>query len=266
MTEMAVITLPEGHPDGDPVKVNEYVLEGHLGAGSFGNVKKARREVGSPPFQKYAIKMMSRHRLRRFKSSVVAGADGRMVVKTGVDMVRAWEGGGFFGTRGTVPCVTLTYPNYASMVQVNNEIKVMRNLYHRNVVLLFEVINDPSEDSIFMVMEVRRKKKHRDPQSAIHQPTHPPTSQYLEGGPSMDYDKDTKRFTSALTGGVLPSALASKLFFGLVSGLQYLHSKRVCHRDIKVRYGRGSGTRPRHSSTHPIHPPHGPPHSPKTCC
>lgn len=112
MTEVAVITLPEGHPDGDPVKVNEYVLEGHLGAGSFGNVKKARREVGSPPFQKYAIKMMSRHRLRRFKSSVVAGADGRMVVKTGVDMVRARQcgDGNLWGSLGCVvlPCVILT--------------------------------------------------------------------------------------------------------------------------------------------------------------
>lgn len=30
----------------------------------------------------------------------------------------------------------------------------MRHLYHRNVVLLFEVISDPAEDTIFMVMEV----------------------------------------------------------------------------------------------------------------
>lgn len=59
--------------------------------------------------------------------------------------------------------------------------------------------------------------------------------QYLEGGPAMAYHKETKRFSSPLTGGVLPEALAAKLFFGLVSGLQYLHARRVCHRDIKVR-------------------------------
>ena len=35
-----------------------------------------------------------------------------------------------------------------------NEIEVMRHLYHRNVVLLFEVIIDPAEDNIFMAMEV----------------------------------------------------------------------------------------------------------------
>lgn len=43
--------------------------------------------------------------------------------------------------------------------QILNEINVMRHLYHRNVVLLFEVISDPSEDTIFMVMEVRTHHK-----------------------------------------------------------------------------------------------------------
>ena len=51
----------------------------------------------------------------------------------------------------------------------------------------------------------------------------------------MKYDKEKKRFYSPLTGGVLTDTLAAKLFFGLISGLRYLHSKRVCHRDIKVR-------------------------------
>ncbi len=50
----------------------------------------------------------------------------------------------------------------------------------------------------------------------------------------MKYNKETRRFHSPLTGGVLTEPLAAKLFFGLVSGLQYLHAKRVCHRDIKV--------------------------------
>lgn len=59
--------------------------------------------------------------------------------------------------------------------------------------------------------------------------------QYLEDGPPLKYDKETKRFASPRTGSVLPEPLAAKLFFGLVSGLQYLHGKRVCHRDIKVR-------------------------------
>lgn len=43
----------------------------------------------------------------------------------------------------------------APLPQMENEIRIMRHLYHRNVVLLFEVIDDPVEDSIFMIMEVR---------------------------------------------------------------------------------------------------------------
>ena len=86
-TDLVTVTYPEGQPEAEPVKVNEYALEGHLGAGAFGNVKKARREVGEPPFQKYAIKIMSRHRLRRFKTSVMSGVEGQMTVTTGIDMV-----------------------------------------------------------------------------------------------------------------------------------------------------------------------------------
>ena len=96
--DLATVVYPEGQPEADPVKVNEYALLEHLGAGAFGNVKKARREVGEPPFQTFAIKIMSRHRLRRFKTSVMSGVEGQMTVKTGIDMVRGgrdgWSEGG----------------------------------------------------------------------------------------------------------------------------------------------------------------------------
>lgn len=34
-TDLAVLTFPEGQPEGDPVKVNEYELDEHLGAGEY---------------------------------------------------------------------------------------------------------------------------------------------------------------------------------------------------------------------------------------
>lgn len=75
-------------------------------------------------------------------------------------------------------------------------------------------------------------------------PTTKQQKQYLEDGPPLKYDKETKRFACPRTGGVLPEPLAAKLFFGLVSGLQYLHAKRVCHRDIKVRLSVRCAARP----------------------
>ena len=68
------------------MKINEYVIDGHLGAGSFGTVVKARREVGQQPYREYAIKVLSQSRMKRFKKSMIGG-DGKMVVKTGMHMV-----------------------------------------------------------------------------------------------------------------------------------------------------------------------------------
>lgn len=68
-------------------------------AGSFGSVRLARRVVTGegPPYKEYAVKALSKQRLRRMKKSVVTGADGRMVVKTGEDMVSAVGGCGAVG-------------------------------------------------------------------------------------------------------------------------------------------------------------------------
>lgn len=62
-------------------------------AGSFGSVRLARRivpgeEADAANAKQYAVKALSKQRLRRMKKSVLTGADGRMVVKTGEDMVR----------------------------------------------------------------------------------------------------------------------------------------------------------------------------------
>jgi hypothetical protein len=119
------------------------------------------------------------------------------------------------------------------MRQVKSEIAVMRHLFHRHVCLLFEVLDDPANDNIYLVMEVRhampccplphwpldaligvglRAPSTRPCMSPDMCPamteidTRPPpltplvAVQYMEGGLSMAYDPDTQRFTSALTG------------------------------------------------------------------
>ena len=85
----------------------------------------------------------------------------------------------------------------------------MRHLWHRNVVLLFEVLDDSSTERIGLVME------------------------FCSGGCSMNYDEADRRFISSTTGSVLPEPLAARYFGGIAQGLLYLRDRCIAHRDIK---------------------------------
>jgi len=84
---------------------------------------------------------------------------------------------------------------------VLREIAIMKKLNHQNVVKLFEVINDPTEECLYIVME------------------------YIEGGAIMS--------SSDFSNCPMSENLARKYFRDIVSGLEYLHEQKVIHRDIK---------------------------------
>lgn len=119
---------------------------------------------------------------------------------------------------------------------MRQEIAIMRHLYHRSIVLLFEVLEEPedwddahgqNEGRVCMVQE------------------------YMEGGPTMTYDDETGMFArpagvvvggaAAVAGGgdrnlrVYSEDEAKPLFRDLVQGLLYLHGEGIVHRDVKVR-------------------------------
>eukprot|EP00510_Aplanochytrium_minuta_P005189 CAMPEP_0184024882 /NCGR_PEP_ID=MMETSP0954-20121128/12412_1 /TAXON_ID=627963 /ORGANISM="Aplanochytrium sp, Strain PBS07" /LENGTH=150 /DNA_ID=CAMNT_0026308425 /DNA_START=11 /DNA_END=460 /DNA_ORIENTATION=- len=77
----------------------------------------------------------------------------------------------------------------------------MKKLKHPNLVQLHEILDDPNERQLYIVM------------------------QYIDGGPVMD-DKleGMNRF---------PEPRARDLFRQLVKGLEYLHFHGIVHRDIK---------------------------------
>jgi hypothetical protein len=51
-------------------------------------VKLCQREVGEPPYSQFAVKISSKHRLRKKKMTIMSEEGGGMIVKTGEDMVR----------------------------------------------------------------------------------------------------------------------------------------------------------------------------------
>jgi len=83
---------------------------------------------------------------------------------------------------------------------VLGEIAVMKHLRHANIVRLYEVIDDPDQDLLFMCME-------------------------LVTGGDLSEPITSKR--------AVPAAELRLWLRGLTLGLEHLHASGVCHRDIK---------------------------------
>lgn len=88
----------------------------------------------------------------------------------------------------------------------------MRRLFHKSIILLFEVIDDPDHDSLYLVLE------------------------YMDGGVAMEWDSSAMRFLSSSPDhqdGAIPERRAAVCFAGLAEALLYLHARGIAHRDVK---------------------------------
>ncbi|KPI82422.1 putative protein kinase, partial [Leptomonas seymouri] len=92
---------------------------------------------------------------------------------------------------------------YNSVVR---EIQVMKKLRHRNIVSLYEVIDDPSADKLYLVM------------------------QYVDKGVVA---KVEVRANSDYVCDPIPPAQLVRYAREILTGLQYLHRHDVVHRDLK---------------------------------
>ncbi|XP_061459025.1 calcium/calmodulin-dependent protein kinase kinase 2 isoform X2 [Rhineura floridana] len=157
----------------DCVQLNQYTLKDEIGKGSYGVVKLAYNENDNTY---YAMKVLSKKKLMR-----QAGFPRRPPPRGAKSRLE-----GFCQPKGPIE-------------QVYQEIAILKKLDHPNVVKLVEVLDDPSEDHLYMVFELVKK------------------------GPVMEVPnlkpltEDQARF----------------YFQDLIKGIEYLHYQKIIHRDIK---------------------------------
>ncbi|KAJ8554785.1 hypothetical protein ON010_g9696 [Phytophthora cinnamomi] len=162
---------------------------------TFSGVAGAAGAARLPKARLFAMKIFSKKMLRRLKDYCAEPAgDGGDAAAEADDVEVA---------------VPMRMRAVTALDRVHDEVEIMRSLYHRNIVLLFEVIEADDSDKLYMVLE------------------------YMACGPCMVYRPDTKDFYSRVTGGTLSEELARSYLSDILLGLQYLHGRQICHRDIK---------------------------------
>ncbi|KAF3848925.1 hypothetical protein F7725_015422 [Dissostichus mawsoni] len=157
----------------DCVQLNQYKLKDEIGKGSYGVVKLAYNEDDNTY---YAMKVLSKKRLMR-----QAGFPRRPP------------------PRGAKAEPEGPPQLKGPLERVYQEIAILKKLDHSNVVKLVEVLDDPSEDHLYMVFELVK-------QGAV-----------MEVPADKPFSEDQSRF----------------YFQDLLRGIEYLHYQRIIHRDVK---------------------------------
>ncbi|PYI10053.1 calcium/calmodulin dependent protein kinase [Aspergillus sclerotiicarbonarius CBS 121057] len=168
-------------------RINQYVIKQEIGRGSFGAVHLATDQFGN----EYAVKEFSKARLRkRAQSHLLRRPRGPKRPSDGFNSPLHRRPPGEDEHREN------------ALYLIKEEIAIMKKLNHNNLVSLIEVLDDPKEDSLYMVMEMCKKgvimkvglEERADP-----------------------YDDDQCRCW----------------FRDLILGIEYLHAQGIVHRDIK---------------------------------
>ncbi|KAJ3120364.1 hypothetical protein HK098_004659 [Nowakowskiella sp. JEL0407] len=156
--------------DKDPLTgkkmVNQYIIVKQLGRGVHGKVKLVRHsETG----EFWALKIVEKNPKRLFPSRL---------------------------SESTRP--------KAHLDKIKREIAILKKCEHPHIVRLKEVIDDPSEEKIYLVLE------------------------YLSGGDIKWHDN-----AEPVRNPVLSLQEAREIFRDVICGLEYLHFQGIVHRDIK---------------------------------
>ena len=169
LEEKSVVEYSEVNGRRSIAQINGYMISKTLGKGAFGEVF-----LGSKDEQSFAIKVLKRNKVKKS----FRGPPGRP--------------GGGGGPAGQ-----------ASVLEsVKAEIATLKKIAHPNCVQLHDVIYEPSDDQVFLVLE------------------------YVDGGVSQQAGADGKPIP-------LPDRTIWSHLRHMLMGLEYLHMHGIVHRDIK---------------------------------
>lgn len=156
------------------VSINSYHLQQLLGKGSYGKVKLC---TDQPTSSQFAIKIYSKPLLSR-KKDYIKSSSGRFEASTALQAVM-------------------------------RELEIMKRLSHPNIIQVYEIIDDPENEKLYMVMD------------------------YCSKGPIMDWRPASREFFFPWTNSDINQSQLRSFIRQMTEGLIYLHSCNVIHRDIK---------------------------------
>jgi serine/threonine protein kinase len=174
-------------------KVNQYDFIKELGAGSGGDVSLCKHITAEGKEEFVAVKALSKSKLSKQD-----------------------RGSAFSSRRSTLTPARsrgakqrLLSGRQDGMEKVRREIAILRKICHPHITRLIDVIDDPTENTIFVAME------------------------YVGGNTVMVWDTTKELYYSLATGSALEPETAARYISDVLSGLTFLHLQKIVHRDLK---------------------------------
>ncbi|KAK1986821.1 kinase-like domain-containing protein [Colletotrichum cereale] len=186
----------ESHDGSSHHRINQYIIKEEIGRGSYGAVHLATDQFGT----EYAVKEFSKVRLRKRAQSNILRQGARRPQRFAHRVSLNAPLSPHFGDFGQESKAGWNVND--ALFFIREEIAIMKKLNHPNLVQLIEVLDDPEEDSLYMVLEMCKK------------------GVVMKVGlteKATPYGEDLCRYW----------------FRDLILGIEYLHEQGIIHRDIK---------------------------------